>query len=641
MKLSTKIILPIILISALLILLSGCFGVPADEQPGVTPPTYTVTYDGNGNTGGVVPVGPVSYVEGATVTVLDNTGNLVKTGHDFAGWNTAADGSGTYYFPGDSFIMGTANVTIYAQWATSPGYGPGPAPTPAPIVYYDLTMAVLPVEGGTATDVTASGPYAGGTVVSISAVAEECYEFVGWTAVPAVIFDDASVADTTFTMPGQDVTVTANFVPTTYELTMAADPVEGGTATDVTGSGPYAGGTVVSISAAAEECYEFVGWTAVPAVIFDEASVADTTFTMPCEDVTVTANFVKITYTIIASVAGPGGSISPSGSVTVDCGTDKIFTITPDPVFYSIDDVLVDGLSVGAVDSHTFTNVKEDHTISASFTLEGPVYNQDKDKHYGTIQAAINDADPNNTILVMAGTYSEVVEVDESVTLLGANAGVCAGVDPGIRGAESIVDAFKISVNDVVIDGFQINGAKVGGSGDDINAIYIASTSGHIISNNILPGPGGTGTPIAKTRGIVSEGGFSDATVTCNEIYGWFSGIYINPTSDLLYQYNSIHHNWAGIGSDGLSDVSILNNDFSDNVEGFGSSNVGINVESHFNNFTTNGAGINWYSGNNIDAIDNWWGDITGPNHPVTNPGGLGDAVSTNVDYIPWSTVEH
>ncbi|GAH46373.1 unnamed protein product, partial [marine sediment metagenome] len=36
MKLSTKIILPIILISALLILLSGCFGVPADEEPGVT-----------------------------------------------------------------------------------------------------------------------------------------------------------------------------------------------------------------------------------------------------------------------------------------------------------------------------------------------------------------------------------------------------------------------------------------------------------------------------------------------------------------------------------------------------------------------------------------------------------------------------
>ncbi|GAG91381.1 unnamed protein product, partial [marine sediment metagenome] len=41
MKLSTKIILPIILISALLILLNGCFGIPADESPGYTPGTIT------------------------------------------------------------------------------------------------------------------------------------------------------------------------------------------------------------------------------------------------------------------------------------------------------------------------------------------------------------------------------------------------------------------------------------------------------------------------------------------------------------------------------------------------------------------------------------------------------------------------
>jgi len=52
MKLSTKIILPIILISALLILLNGCFLAPSEEQPAVT--LYTVTYDGNENTGGEV-----------------------------------------------------------------------------------------------------------------------------------------------------------------------------------------------------------------------------------------------------------------------------------------------------------------------------------------------------------------------------------------------------------------------------------------------------------------------------------------------------------------------------------------------------------------------------------------------------------
>ena len=73
-------------------------------------------------------------------------------------------------------------------------------------------------------------------------------------------------------------------------------------------------------------------------------------------------------YTITAS-AGSHGSISPSGSVTVNQGSDKSFTITPD-TGYQIDDVLVDGSSKGAVSSYTFTNVTEDHTIYATFIIE-------------------------------------------------------------------------------------------------------------------------------------------------------------------------------------------------------------------------------------------------------------------------------
>ena len=73
----------------------------------------------------------------------------------------------------------------------------------------------------------------------------------------------------------------------------------------------------------------------------------------------------SVTYTITAS-AGPNGSISPSGSVTVNQGSNKSFTITPD-TGYNIDDVLVDGSSVGAVSSYTFTNITQNHTISATF----------------------------------------------------------------------------------------------------------------------------------------------------------------------------------------------------------------------------------------------------------------------------------
>ncbi len=85
-------------------------------------PTYTVTYNGNGSTGGIVPVDSTNYQQLQTVTVLGNTGNLVKTGNSFAGWNTQADGSGATYPPAQTFIMGAANVTLYAKWSVLPNH---------------------------------------------------------------------------------------------------------------------------------------------------------------------------------------------------------------------------------------------------------------------------------------------------------------------------------------------------------------------------------------------------------------------------------------------------------------------------------------------------------------------------------------
>jgi uncharacterized repeat protein (TIGR02543 family) len=85
-------------------------------------PTYTVTYNPNGATGGTPPVDTTNYEQGFTVTVLGNTGNLVKTGSTFAGWNTASDGSGTNYAQGATFTMGSANVILYAKWTANPTY---------------------------------------------------------------------------------------------------------------------------------------------------------------------------------------------------------------------------------------------------------------------------------------------------------------------------------------------------------------------------------------------------------------------------------------------------------------------------------------------------------------------------------------
>jgi uncharacterized repeat protein (TIGR02543 family) len=155
---------------------------------------------------------------------------------------------------------------------------------------YNLTMAVSPAGTGNATDVTNSTPYAAGVAVAIKAVAAEGYHFVSWTA-PAGGFTNPNSATTTFTMPAQDVTVTANFeVGGAYSLTMAASPIMGGTAYDVTGESPYNEGEVVSIQAVAASGYQFAGWAA-PAGSFANAYSMATTFTMPGQDVVVTATF--------------------------------------------------------------------------------------------------------------------------------------------------------------------------------------------------------------------------------------------------------------------------------------------------------------------------------------------------------------
>ncbi|MBR1473735.1 MAG: InlB B-repeat-containing protein [Paludibacteraceae bacterium] len=82
--------------------------------------SYSVTYNGNDNTGGSVPTDATSYSAGDIVTVKGNTGSLVKTGQTFLGWSTSATASsGTFYPAGYKFEMPASNVTLYAVWGSA------------------------------------------------------------------------------------------------------------------------------------------------------------------------------------------------------------------------------------------------------------------------------------------------------------------------------------------------------------------------------------------------------------------------------------------------------------------------------------------------------------------------------------------
>ena len=84
------------------------------------------------------------------------------------------------------------------------------------------------------------------------------------------------------------------------------------------------------------------------------------------ETKTIPATGSNYSYYTIKAAAGTGGSITPSGNVSVREGRDKTFTITPDKG-YAVANVKIDGKSIGAVKSYTFENVRRNHTIEVSF----------------------------------------------------------------------------------------------------------------------------------------------------------------------------------------------------------------------------------------------------------------------------------
>lgn len=116
-------------------------------------------------------------------------------------------------------------------------------------------------------------------------------------------------------------------------------------------------------------------------------------------------------YTLTAS-AGTGGTITPTGSIVVSQGTSQTFTISP-AAGYQIAAVTVDGISVGAAASYTFSNVAANHRIAASFAAAAPAT--------GTTATWLNQS-----IAPQTGSFSAVFDVTPSVVNINAVAGFSA-----------------------------------------------------------------------------------------------------------------------------------------------------------------------------------------------------------------------
>ena len=143
-----------------------------------------------------------------------------------------------------------------------------------------------------------------------------------------------------------------------------------------------------------------------------------------------------------------------------------------------------------------------------------------------------------------------------------------------------------------------------------------------IVTNNEFTG---SGTPNKYGAAIalenVGKSSLVKSMISGNTISGFDRGIIIGgSSSDLLISNNDVSGCSIGIrfvGSVVMNTVDVEYNDIAGNTQ-FG-----------LKNECTSGT---------VNALYNWWGNINGPKQVTTNPGGLGDEVSDNVDYQPWLT---
>ena len=193
--------------------------------------TYTITVSANPSNSGTTSGGG-TYTHGQSCTVIATS----VDGYTFMNWTE--NGSVVSTDANYSFIV-TSNRSLVANFEEQ-----------QPDTY-NINVSPNPNIGGT---VTGGGNYDAGQQCTVTATANTGYTFVNWTENGEMVTTNASY---TFIVTGNR-TLVANFTLNSYTITVTADPTEGGM---VTGAGNYNHGTSCTLTATANENYEFINWT--------------------------------------------------------------------------------------------------------------------------------------------------------------------------------------------------------------------------------------------------------------------------------------------------------------------------------------------------------------------------------------------
>ncbi len=572
--------------------------------------TYTITATAGPN-GSISPSGNVSVTGGTdqTFTITPATGYHVL--------DVLVDGSSVGPVTSYVFSSVIANHTIEAS--------------------FELNTYTISAAAGANGSITPDGNVAvtHGDDQSFSITPNSNYE------INDVVVDGSSVGAVSnyeFTNVTTNHSISASFSAITHTITTSTNP--GGTVSPL-GQNTVNQGSDFTVTIGANPGYS------IDDVLVDGVSVgavAQYTFSNVTTSHTLSATFSQNSYTITSS-AGANGSIDPLGSITVLGGESQTFDITPD-AGYHVDDVLVDGVSVGPATQYTFNTVDDDHTISASFALNTYSIN--------AVAVANGSISPSGTVTVNEGddqTFNISADVDYNIGdvfvdgvsqgaissyaftnvtqnhTISANftpqnfdySGLVTGVTVNIRGTWFVSE----NIGYVVGDGGLVLYTDDGGqswtdysvaSGDDLysvtvvnDTVWVTGANGHIcysidggLSWNYAS-PGGNTT----FHAITFSGGFGWACGSDGLIYYWNGTSWVQQLNISGVTFHSI---WAGdnvayaVGTGGViynwNGSTWLQLSVSINVDLYGvyflNSSFGYAVGANGTIYRTNDGGANW-----------------------------------------------
>ena len=312
------------------------------KEPVVEQSEFNVTMviDGYGNA--VARPNPAKEREEIQLTAIPDRG------HHFKEWQATSGTSGKIMITNDKFTMPAGNVTVKA-------------------IFEANTYTVkLHANGGTIAsgqDVTSYTYGTGATLPTADDITYTGHTFKGWYDNKGLTGDPVTAIGGT-EMDNKEYWAKWEINQYTITYDLAGGTAEGNPDTYTVETDAF------TLKNPTRPGYTFTGWSGTG--LDGENNMTVTIPTGSTGNRTYTAHWRyngsghSYSYYTIKATAGTGGSISPSGNVSVREGRDQTFTITPDKG-YAVSNVKIDGKSIGAVKSYTFENVRRTHTIEVIF----------------------------------------------------------------------------------------------------------------------------------------------------------------------------------------------------------------------------------------------------------------------------------